>query len=123
MSAPSDRRLAPPSGWPPPPQYRAQAEQICVRHFEMHPEQVERYGEHGMAWCVHDLQHILAWAESDAAGHVDLEKEVRWLAGVLAARHFPIETLADDLEIAADVVPEFGARLHEVAAVVRSMAG
>ena len=121
MSAPPDRRLAPPSGWAPPPEFREQAQEVCRRHFEMHPDQIERYGEHGMAWCVHDLQHVLSWAASDAAGHADLEKEIRWLAGVLAARDFPIETLADDLEIAAEVVPEFGDRLREVAAVVRAM--
>ena len=118
----SDRRLAPPSGWPPPPEFRSQAEQVCVRHFEMHPDQVERYGEHGMAWCVHDLQHILSWAAHDAQGHADLEKEVTWLAGVLKSRDFPIATLADDLEIAAEVVPEFAGRLREVAQVVRALA-
>ncbi len=117
----SERRLAPPSGWPPPPAYRAQAEEVCRRHFELHPDQIDRYGEHGMAWCVHDLQHVLSWADGDAHGHVDLEKEVRWLAGVLKARDFPIETLADDLEIAADVLPEFGDRLREVAQVVRGL--
>ncbi len=117
----SDRRLAPPSGWPPPAQYKQQAEEICRRHFELHPDQIERYGEHGMAWCVHDLQHILQWAAQDAEGHTDLEKEVRWLAGVLAARDFPIQTLADDLEIAAEVVPQFAKRLREVAGVVRAL--
>ena len=117
----SDRRLSPPSGYPPPPEYREQAQEVCRRHFELHPDQVERYGEHGMAWCVHDLQHILSWASYDANGHLDMEKEVRWLAGVLAARDFPIQTLADDLEIAAEVVPEFAGRLREVAEVVRAM--
>ena len=97
MSAPSDRRLAPPSGWAPPPEYREQAQEVCRRHFQMHPDQVERYGEHGMAWCVHDLQYVLSWAAGDAQGHTDLE-------------------------IAADVVPEFGARLREVAGVVRELA-
>ncbi len=117
----SDRKLAPPSGWPPPPEYAEQAQVICSRHFEMHPDQVERYGEHGMAWCVHDLQHILKWAADDAEGYTDLEKEVRWLAGILKSRDFPIQTLADDLEIAAEVVPEFAGRLLEVAAVVRGL--
>ncbi len=117
----SRRHLSPPSGYPPPPEYAEQAREICRRHFEMHPDQVERYGEHGMAWCVHDLQHILSWADHDAKGHLDMEKEVRWLAGVLKARDFPIQTLADDLEIAAEVVPQFAKRLREVAAVVRAL--
>ena len=117
----SDRRLSPPGGWPPPPEYREQAEEVCRRHFEMHPDQVERYGEHGMAWCVHDLQHILAWAAGDVAGHVDFEKEIRWLAGVLGARDFPLPSLADDLEIAAEVVPELSEPLLRGAAVVRAM--
>ena len=57
-----------------------------------------------MAWCRHDNQHILAWAAAATRGYVDLAAKVRWLAGVLAARGFPVARLARDLEIAADVL-------------------
>ena len=117
----SDRRLAPQSGWPPPPEYRAQAEIVCRRHFALHPDQIERYGEHGMAWCVHDLQHILAWAAGDVAGHVDFEKEIRWLAGVLASRDFPLHSMVDDLEIAAEIAPELSEPLLRGASIVREL--
>ncbi len=117
MSAP-DRRLAPPSGWPPPPQFAAQAEEITRRFFELHPEELERYGEHAPAWCRHDNQHILAWA---ASPHADFDKEIRWLAGVLGARGYPLTSLADDLDIAAEVVPELADTLRAGAETVRAM--
>ena len=44
------------------------------------------------------------------AGHVegvaDVEREVAWLANVLRSRGFPLERLARNLELAADVVGE-----------------
>ena len=49
----------------------------------------------------------LGWAAEDfeiKRGH--FEGNVRWLAGVLAAREYPSERLARDLEIAAEVVGE-----------------
>ena len=113
------RRTSAPGGDPPPAQYRSAAEEIARRHLAAHPDEVERFGEHTYAWCVHDNQYILAWA---ADPYVDFDKEIRWLAGLLAARGYPLGSLADDLEIAAEVVPEFGARLREVAAVVRDLA-
>ena len=112
------RRTAPPSGAAPPATYRAQAEEVARRHLERHPEDVERYGEHAMAWCVHDNQYILDWA---AQPYIDFEKEIRWLAGVLGARGYPLASLADNLEIGAEVVPELAPVLLEGAAIVRSM--
>ena len=117
----NERRLAPPGGWPPPPEYRVLAEEVARRHLERHPEDVERYGDHALAWCVHDNQHILSWAAGDADGYVDLEKEIHWLAGVLGARGYPLANLADNLETAGDVEPRFGDRLREVAALVRAL--
>ena len=77
---------------------------ICERYREEFPDEAERYGEAGIAWCRHDNQHILAWAVVAIRGYVDLEAKILWLAGVLAAREFPVARLARDLEIAADVV-------------------
>ena len=113
------RRTAPPSGAAPPAAYRRQAEEVARRHLERHPEDVERYGAHALAWCVHDNQYILDWA---AQPYIDFEKEIRWLAGVLDSRGYPLASLADNLEIAADVVPELAATVREGAAVVRELA-
>ena len=42
----------------------------------------------------------------DVEGHVDLEREVAWLGDILGARGFPLEHLARNLELGADVVDE-----------------
>jgi hypothetical protein len=65
-------------------------------------------------------------AIGDVEGHVDLEKQVGWLAGVLEARDFPLEHLAGNLELAADTVEAdiegaaaLAGRLRDAAAHVR----
>jgi hypothetical protein len=125
-------RTAPPSGWPPPTEARLGDEQIALeplaaaiaeRYFARFPEDLERYGDAARAWELHDTQHLLSWAIGDVAGSVDLEEQVSWLARVLAARDFPLEHLAVNLEIAADVVDEHAQvaeRLRAAAGVVRA---
>jgi hypothetical protein len=77
------------------------AQEICTRHLERHPEDVERYGhELAMDWCVHDQQHILAWAVEDR----DLEGQIRWLAGVLDTRGYPVPSLVDSILQGAEIV-------------------
>jgi hypothetical protein len=82
------------------------AEEICRRYRAEFPDEEGRYGDAGMAWCVHDNQHILNWAVGARNGYVDLRKELAWLARVLEAREFPVERLARNLEIAAAVAAE-----------------
>ena len=104
----------PPSGHPPPAEarledgrtldLRALAEEICRRYRSEFPDEEQRYGEAGMAWCVHDNQHLLNWAVTEANGYGGFEGHLAWLAGVLAAREFPVDRLARDLEIAAAAV-------------------
>ena len=106
----------PPSGYPPPVsaqlhngltlELRVLAQEICARYRAEFPDEEERYGDAGMAWCVHDNQHILNWAVIESNGLGGLEPKLGWLAGVLAARGFPLERLARDLEIAAAVVED-----------------
>ncbi len=131
----SGRRTAPPGGWPPPATVRLAgtelvlepvASAVAERYFERYPEDLERYGEVARAWEIHDTQHLLNWAVGDVEGHVDLERQVSWLAGVLEARDFPLEHLAGNLELAADVVETsvdggaaVAARLRDAAARVR----
>jgi hypothetical protein len=79
------------------------AEEICRRYRDEFPDEQGRYGEAGMAWCVHDNQHILNWAVGARNGYVDFNRELAWLARVLEARDFPLERLARSLDIAAEV--------------------
>jgi hypothetical protein len=136
----SGRPLAPPTGQPPPETaetaqgrevlLRPIAQEICRRYREEFPDEQARYGDAGAAWCVHDNQHILNWAFMDDRGWVALDDQIAWLARVLGARQFPLERLARNLELAAQVVEEEGddalgpaRRLRENAETVRTRAG
>lgn len=126
------RRVAPPSGWPPPAEARLAGEtldledlaaQVAERYFERFPEDLERYGEVARAWELHDTQYLLSWAIGDAEGYVELERQALWLAGILDARDFPVEHLAVNLELAAEVMsahPAVAERLLAAAVSVRS---
>jgi hypothetical protein len=110
----------PPSGAPPPAtaeldggellDLRALAEEVCRRYRAEFPDEQERYGDAGVAWCVHDNQHLINWAVTEANGLGGFERQLDWLAGVLEARDFPLDRLARDLEIAALVLEETDVR-------------
>lgn len=131
--------LQPPTGQAPPTHARlggaevdlvALAARICERYREHYPDEQGRYGDAGMAWCRHDNQHILNWAVAAAAGLVELDREITWLANVLEARDFPLDRLAHDLELAAEEIEgalgapaaDVSAGLRESAALVRGRA-
>jgi hypothetical protein len=131
----SRRDVAPPGGTPPPTRaetpsgtvdLHARAGDACERYASEFPDERERYGDVGQAWCVHDNQHVFAWAIADVhGGHVDLLEQVGWLARVLEARDFPLERLARSLELCAEVAADriddaVAGRLGEAAAFVRS---
>ena len=127
-------RTEPPGGAPPPRtapgpdgdvDLVALAQAVCRRYDAEFPDERERYGSAGMAWCEHDNQHLLNWAISDVhGGFVDLLDQVAWLARVLAARDFPLPRLSRNLELGAEVVEsELGdallaGRMREAAAAV-----
>ena len=131
------RGLAPPGGHPPPRSARlpdgatldleALAAEVCRRYRDRYPDEEGRYGDAGVAWCLHDNQHLINWAVTEVRGFGSMERDVRWLAGVLEARDFPLDRLAHDLDIAADVVaeraseapPEIADALRRSAALVR----
>ena len=104
----------PPSGAAPPPtaelangetlDLRALAEEVCRRYSAEFPDEHERYGDAGQAWCVHDNQYLIHWAVVEAKGFGGFERQLAWLADVLEAREFPLDRLARDLEIAASVM-------------------
>jgi hypothetical protein len=109
------RRPARPSGMPAPTSaplggrriaLLPLAEAVADRYFGEFPDDLERYGEVARAWEIHDTCHCLHWALLDAEGLADLEREVAWLTGVLSSRGFPLEHLARNLELAADVLEE-----------------
>jgi hypothetical protein len=112
-------RPAPPSGQPPPRaaeladgtavDLEALAREVCARYRAKYPDEEERYGDAGVLWCRHDNQHLVNWAVLHTRGFVVLDEQVAWLAKVLEAREFPLERLARNLEIGAEVV---GERLH-----------
>jgi hypothetical protein len=108
-------RTAPPSGWPPPTQAMLAGAEVALeplaaviadRYFARFPEDIERYGDAARAWELHDTQHLLNWAIGDVEGFIDMQSQVAWLARVLTARDFPLEHLAVNLELAAEVVNE-----------------
>jgi hypothetical protein len=134
MSGRLSRAVAPPSGVAPPIEAAGPdgpidlltlARAVCARYRGEFPDEQERYGDAGHAWCVHDNQHLLNWAVLDVhAGVLDLLGQVAWLARVLEARDFPLPRLARNLELDAEVVRErlgdaaLAARLEEAAEFV-----
>lgn len=114
----------PPSGAPAPTSVRLAgreialvplAEAVADRYFEEFPDDFARYGDAARAWEIHDTSYCLQWAFLDLEELASLEREVAWLANVLRARDFPLDRLARNLELAADVVDE---RLADSAAPV-----
>ena len=98
----------------------APAREIDSRHRAEFLDEEARYGDRGLEWCVYDNQWILAWAAADAAGFENFGAQIQWLAGILDARGYPVERLARDVEIAADVVAPLRAVLEAGAAAVRA---
>jgi hypothetical protein len=103
----------PPGGAPPPATAQLGdrdldladlAREICKRYYEHYPDEDDRYGPVGADWCRHDNQWLLSWAVGDVLGVTSLDKQASWLAGVLDSRGFPLDRLAHNLRIAADVV-------------------
>ena len=82
------------------------AREVCRRYRLEFPDEQGRYGEAGIAWCVHDNQHILSWAVMAVEYDLGMERQLEWLAGVLGSRDFPLGRLVRDLEIASDVVED-----------------
>ena len=84
------------------------AEAVAERYFAEFPEDLERYGDAAMPWEIHDTLHTLNWAILDVRGFTSLETNMLWLAQVLVARDFPLEHLARNVELCADVVSTSG---------------
>jgi hypothetical protein len=125
------RSIAPLSGEAPPHEVRLRTGEAIMlappaakasdRHLAAHPAELERYGPHARDWCANDLQWLLLWAVMDADGQgVDFDAQLEWLGRVLAARGYPLGSLADALETLAD---EIAPTLAEAAVTLRAGAG
>ena len=116
-----------PSGAPPPEDaggldLRELAIEVTERYAAEFPDEDERYEPKvWRAWCRHDTQYLLQWAVLDAEGATSLGRQVDWLAGILAARGFPLDRLARTLELAADEA--VGEDRPDVAQRLRAAAG
>lgn len=96
------------------------AHEAALRFRREFPDEAERYGDAGFAWCVHDTQYLLAWALTDAEiGDRHFEKNLDWLTRLLDARGYPAERIARDLEIAADVLDELRPDAREAVTTLR----
>jgi len=129
------RKTGAPTGYRPPEHVRLRAgdaialipwaEAASDRHLAAHPEELERYGPHARDWCVHDLQWLSLWAIMDADGQaIDFHAQLDWLAHLLTARAYPLNSLADALDVLArelaPTLPEAALRLRAGAQRVRS---
>ena len=126
-----------PSGSPPPTavtlgerkiELAPLLEAIADRYFAEFPGDLERYGTAARDWELHDTAHCLNWAALDVRGFASLDRNIHWLASILRARDFPVEQLARNLEIAAEVCDEqlsdaVAARLRNAANHLRSDGG
>ena len=110
------KRLRRPSGAPPPAHARlpdgerldliGAAEEVARRYFDEFPDDLDSYSSEVRDWAVHDTRYILSWAVTELNGFLVLDRQVGWLARVLAAREFPLDRLVRNLELAADVLAE-----------------
>ncbi len=57
-------------------------------------------------WCEHDTRHLIGWAAAEAERGSSLAKQLDWLGVVLESRGYPVQRLADTLEISAGVLSE-----------------
>jgi hypothetical protein len=91
-----------------PAQWLQVAEGICERYYEEFPDQDERYGERGRAYCAHDNAYLVAWLVDalGVAGEGSFGRNVAWLRGLLEARGFPMDAFSRNLTLVGDAVTQ-----------------
>jgi hypothetical protein len=78
------------------------AQDVCDLYYDVYPDDLERYGSVGQAWCDHDSRYLIAWALEDArADAIDCVAQVRWLARVIAGCGFPVDRLGRHVALTA----------------------
>jgi hypothetical protein len=101
------------------------AESVCAEYYRLYPDTDERYGGRGRAYCAHDNAYLAAWIVNavELRSPATFARDVQWLADLLAARGFPMERFASNLELVADAVAAAGlAPLGTVQSIVRPVA-
>ena len=128
------KQLRRPSGTPPPAHATladgrrldlvGAAEDVARRYFDEFPDDRERYSPEVWDWAVHDTRYILSWGVGDLNGIPMLERQLSWLARVLAARDFPLDRLIRNVELAGSVLAErVPERREEIESLFARVAG
>ena len=122
------KRLGRPGGHPPPEHITLEGRRITLppiaatvtdRFLARHPDELERYEDPQRVreWCAHDTRHLIGWAAAEAERGTPLARQLDWLGVVLESRGYPVQRLADTLEISADVLrEELGSQGERIAA-------
>ena len=86
------------------------AERVCAAYYAEFPDTDDQYGARGRAYCAHDNAYLAAWVLQgiELGSPATLERNVRWLADLLAARGFPLDRYARNLELVATAIVEGG---------------
>ena len=86
----------------------ALADRIAAEHFRRRPELAARYGRVGPQRCLEDaLFHLQFLAGSVEIGDPRVFADyTAWAADLLARRRIPVEHVADNLGVMADVLRE-----------------
>ncbi len=111
------KRLVRPGGQPPPEHITLEGQRISLApiaavvtdsFIARHPDELDRYESPELVreWCEHDTRHLIGWAASEAERGSSLAKQLDWLGVVLESRGYPVQRLADTLEISAEVLAE-----------------
>ena len=111
------KRLHRPGGQPPPEHITLQGRRIALpaiaaavtdRFLARHPDELERYENPELVreWCENDTRHLIGWAAREAEHGTSLSKQLDWLGVVLESRGYPVQRLADTLELSAGVLQE-----------------
>jgi methanogenic corrinoid protein MtbC1 len=84
------------------------AEQVTERHFQRHPELVERYGPQGRARCREDNGHHLDYLQQAVATGQQqlLDNYIVWARVLLQHLGIPSDDLRDNLGLLLEVVHE-----------------
>lgn len=93
-----------------PPACLAAAELATDRFCDREPQLIERYGERGRAYTLHDFTYLFAWAMDAQAldAPAVFDRNVLWLADLLAARDFPMIWYVGSVRLAREVAVEQG---------------
>jgi len=84
------------------------AEAVTDRHYQLHPELEQRYGERGRQKCREDAAYHLTYlAEALAESKSSVFRDyVAWAKIMLARRGIPARDLADNLKITAEILKD-----------------